>query len=131
MRRLALVTLLLLGGALNAHADSDVYDNITKQPRGDETLQADTNYCSQTLGAPQNVRPTPAAYKHCMLTRGWRYRSRGPRSRARRHVSRSRQSRPVVQGFHHRRHHRIGLLELLKIQARKRPAAGVIQSPGA
>ena len=114
MKRLALFALLLLGGALSAHADSDVYDNIARHPRGDDALQADTNYCSQTPGAPQNGRPTPKAYKHCMLTRGWRYRSRGPRSRERRHVSRSRQSRPVVQGFHHRRHHRIELLEFLK-----------------
>jgi hypothetical protein len=74
MKRLALVTLLLLGGALSAHADSDVYDNTTRQPRGDEALQADTNYCSQTLGAPQNGRPTPAAYRRCMLARRWRYR---------------------------------------------------------
>ena len=75
MKRLALVTLLLLGGALSAHADSVVYDydNITKQPRGDEILRADTNYCSQTLGAPQNGKPTPAAYKRCMLARGWRH----------------------------------------------------------
>jgi len=73
MKRLVLVTLLLLGGALNAHADSDVYDNITRQPRGDETLRADTNYCSQTLGTPRNGRPTPKAYKRCMLARGWRY----------------------------------------------------------
>ena len=73
MKRLPLVPLLLLGGALSAHADSDVYDNITKHPRGDEALQADTNYCSQTLGAPQNGAPTSKAYKRCMLARGWRY----------------------------------------------------------
>jgi hypothetical protein len=46
MKRLALVTLLLLGGALSARADNDVYDNITKHPRSDEVLQADTLYCS-------------------------------------------------------------------------------------
>jgi hypothetical protein len=73
MKRLALVTLLLLGGALSAHADSDVYDNITKHPRSDEVLQADTSYCSQSLGAPQNGTPTSKAYKRCMLARGWRY----------------------------------------------------------
>ncbi len=112
MKRLPLVPLLLLGGALSAHADSDVYDNITKHPRGDEALQADTNYCSQTLGAPQNGAPTSKAYKRCMLARGWRY-NHTVRDHSRDGVSRSRQSRPDVQGFHHRRHHRIELLEFL------------------
>jgi hypothetical protein len=74
MKRLALVTLLLLGGALSAHADNDVYDNVTKHERGDDALQADTGYCSQMLGAPQNGVPTSRQYKRCMLGRGWRYR---------------------------------------------------------
>lgn len=73
MKRLALVALLLLGGALNAQADNDIYNNITKQRRGDDVLQADTSYCSQTLGAPQNGVPTSKAYKSCMLARGWRF----------------------------------------------------------
>lgn len=73
MKRLVLVTLLLLGGALSAHAEGAVYNNIAKHPRGDGALQADTDYCSQTLGVPQNGRPTPAAYKGCMLARRWRY----------------------------------------------------------
>src|ERR1700726_4368465 len=70
MKRLALVTLLLLGSALNAQADND---NITKRPRGDDALQADTNTCSQMLGAPQNGTPTSRSYKSCMLARGWRF----------------------------------------------------------
>jgi hypothetical protein len=74
MKRLALARLLLVGGALNARADSDVYDNITKQPRNGEVLQADTSYCSQSPGAPQNGTPTSKAYKRCMLARGWRYK---------------------------------------------------------
>jgi hypothetical protein len=73
VRRLALVMLLLSGGVLNAHADNDVYDNVRKQARGDDVLQADTSYCSQMLGAPQNGTPTSKAYKSCMLARGWRY----------------------------------------------------------
>ena len=73
MKRLALVALLLLGGAPNAQADNDIYNNITKQRRGDDVLQADTSYCSQTLGAPQNGVPTSKAYKSCMLARGWRF----------------------------------------------------------
>jgi hypothetical protein len=73
MKRLALVTLLLLGAALSAHADNDVYDNMSKHPRSDDALQADTSYCSQALGAPQSGTQTSKAYKRCMLARGWRY----------------------------------------------------------
>jgi hypothetical protein len=73
MKRLSLVALLLVGGALNAYADSDVYNNVTKRRRGDDALQADTNYCSQELGAPQNGTLTSKAYKSCMLAQGWRY----------------------------------------------------------
>jgi hypothetical protein len=73
MKRLSLVALLLLGSALTAHADNDVYNNITKHPRSDNVLQADTSYCSQALGAPQSGTPTSQAYKSCMRARGWRY----------------------------------------------------------
>ena len=83
MKRLALVILLLLGSALNAQADNDVYNNISKQKRGDDVLQADTSTCSQTLGAPQNGTPTSKAYKSCMLARGWRF-SHTVRERAKR-----------------------------------------------
>jgi hypothetical protein len=72
MKRLALVTLLLFEGVLSAHADSDVFNDITKHRRGDEALHADTDYCSQTLGARQNGTPTSKSYKRCMLARGWR-----------------------------------------------------------
>ena len=73
MKRLSLVIMLLLGSALNAHADNDVYNNIAKHPRSDDTLQADTSFCSQQLGAPQSGTPTSKAYKSCMLAHGWRY----------------------------------------------------------
>jgi hypothetical protein len=73
MKRLALVTLLLLGGAVGAHADSDVYNNTMKYPRGNDALQVDTDICSQMLGAPQNGTVTSRAYKSCMLSRGWRF----------------------------------------------------------
>jgi hypothetical protein len=73
MKRLSLITLLLLGSALNAYADGDVYTDITRHRRGDDALQADTSACSQALGAPQNGTPTPKAYKSCMLARGWRF----------------------------------------------------------
>jgi hypothetical protein len=73
MKRLSLVALLLLGGALNAYADNDVYNNVIKHRRSDGVLQADTSACSQELGAPQSGTPTSKAYKSCMLARGWRY----------------------------------------------------------
>jgi hypothetical protein len=73
MKRLALIAVLLLGGALSAHADNDTYNNITKYPRGDNALQADTSACSQRYGAPQNGAPTSRALKRCMLGRGWKF----------------------------------------------------------
>ena len=73
MKRLSLIAMLLLGGTLNAYADNVIYDNITKHPRGDDVLQADTSYCSQGLGAPQSGTPTSKAYKSCMRARGWRH----------------------------------------------------------
>jgi hypothetical protein len=73
MKRLGLVTLLLFGGALNAHADSDVYNNTMKEGRGNEALQVDTAICNQRFGPPPNSTPTSRQYKSCMLGRGWRY----------------------------------------------------------
>jgi hypothetical protein len=73
MRRLALIAVLLLGGALNAHADNDIYDNTLKQARGDDALHADTAVCDQQFGAPQNGVATSRAYRRCMLARGWRF----------------------------------------------------------
>jgi hypothetical protein len=73
MKCINLIAMLLLDGTLNAYADNDVYDNITKHPRGDDVLQADTDYCSRMLGALQSGTPTSQAYKSCMRGRGWRY----------------------------------------------------------
>ena len=73
MKRLALIAVLLLGGALDARADNDIYDNIQKQARGDDALHADTAVCDQQLGAPQNGVPASRTYKRCMLARGWRF----------------------------------------------------------
>ncbi|MEO6842445.1 MAG: hypothetical protein ABI192_16995 [Bradyrhizobium sp.] len=73
MKRLALITLLLLGGAVGAHADNDVYNNTMKHARGNDALQVDTDTCSQMFGAPQNGTVTSRAYKTCMLSRGWRF----------------------------------------------------------
>jgi hypothetical protein len=73
MKRLSLVALLLLGSALNAYADNDIYNDATRHRRGDDALHADTDYCSQMLGAPQNGIATSKAFKSCMLGRGWRF----------------------------------------------------------
>lgn len=73
MKRLALVTLLLLGGALAAHADTDNYTNLLKTPRGDYVLHADVMACSERFGHPKNGMPTPAVFKRCMLSHGWRF----------------------------------------------------------
>jgi hypothetical protein len=73
MKRLVLVAVLLLGGALNAQADNDIYNNTLKQVRGDDALHADNAICDAQFGAPQNGVATPPQYKRCMLGRGWRF----------------------------------------------------------
>src|SRR5690242_713638 len=73
MKKTMLAALMLLGSLGAAHADQDVYNDTAKHPRGDAQLQVDTAYCNEQLGAPQNGAATPASYKRCMLSRGWRY----------------------------------------------------------
>jgi hypothetical protein len=85
MKRIGLIAVLLLGGAVSAYADNDVYNNTTRHARSDDVLQADTSYCSQELGAPQSGTPTSRAYKRCMFSRGWRY-SHTLRDRSRDHM---------------------------------------------
>jgi hypothetical protein len=73
MKRLVLVTLLLLDGGLAAHADTSTY--TSKIPRSDADLQAAGDHCDQMLGPVHNGEITPLKYKRCMLSRGWRYQS--------------------------------------------------------
>jgi hypothetical protein len=73
MKRIALVAALLLAGAAAAHADVAHYTNMLKQPRGDDALHADGEYCDQRVGRDINGVPTSATYKRCMRGRGWRY----------------------------------------------------------
>ena len=73
MKRLTLIALLLLGGALAAQADTTHYTNLLKQPRGDDALSADASYCDQRVGSDRNGVATSPAYKRCMRSRGWRY----------------------------------------------------------
>lgn len=73
MKRTILVIALLAMTTLSARADTSVYSNVLKQPRGDDALQADGEVCDQRLGAVQNGATTSARYKKCMLGHGWRY----------------------------------------------------------
>ena len=73
MKRLGPIAMLLLGWAVQAHADNDVYTNTLKQPRGDDALHADGAICDAQFGAPQNGAVTSRPYRRCMLAHGWRY----------------------------------------------------------
>ena len=83
MKRSGLIAMLLLGSAIHAHADNDVYVNTLKQPRGDDALHADNAICDAQFGAPQNGTVTSRQYKRCMLAHGWRF-GHAIRERARR-----------------------------------------------
>jgi hypothetical protein len=74
MKRYVVASLLLLGTVIAAHADNSIYDDIRKQHRGDDVLNADAEYCDQRLGPVMNGEATSPQYKKCMLSRGWRYR---------------------------------------------------------
>ena len=71
--RTVIAIALLLGGVLHAHADIDVWVDVRKPPRGDDVLQADTDYCTQKVGRNRNGVPTSAKFKRCMASRGWRF----------------------------------------------------------
>ena len=73
MKRLGLIAALLIGSAIPAHADTDIWNNMLKQQRGDDALHVDSAFCDAQLGAPQNGTATSAQYKRCMRTRGWRF----------------------------------------------------------
>jgi hypothetical protein len=73
MKHLILVAVMLLGGGIAAHADTSTY--TSKTPRSDADLQAAGQTCDQRLGPVKNGESTPAPYKRCMLSLGWRYRS--------------------------------------------------------
>ncbi|WP_445217300.1 hypothetical protein ACKWRH_35380 [Bradyrhizobium sp. Pa8] len=40
MKRLGFIAALLIGGAIPAHADTDIWNNMLKQQRGDDALHA-------------------------------------------------------------------------------------------
>ena len=71
MKRVLLVTALLIAGAVSAYADTDVW--TASHPRSDEELASANAYCNQRFGVPQNRVPASAAYKRCMASFGWRF----------------------------------------------------------
>ena len=73
MKRAVIAIALLLGSVITAQADRDIFQNTRKQPRGDAELQIDAAYCDRKVGHDRNGRPTSAAYKRCMASRGWRW----------------------------------------------------------
>jgi hypothetical protein len=75
MKRLILAMVLLGGGVLGAQADKDIWVSALKQPRDDPNAaaQIDADYCTRMVGPDLNGKPTPAGFKRCMASRGWRY----------------------------------------------------------
>ena len=73
MKRLVSIAALLLGMGLSAPADTVTYHHVLKQPRNNDQLHEDEYYCDAQVGPDRNGVPTSAAYKQCMLSRGWRY----------------------------------------------------------
>jgi hypothetical protein len=73
MKRMMLFIALLAMTTPGARADTSIYANVLKQPRGDDAPQADGQACDQRFGAVQNGMATSTQYKKCMLGRGWRY----------------------------------------------------------
>ncbi len=77
MKRLILTGALLLGGVLNAHADTQTYffRDVLKpqgQVRGSDVRRADGVACggSYDLDIPADNIP---AFKRCMLSHGWKF----------------------------------------------------------
>jgi hypothetical protein len=73
MKRKILATLIVLGCIGSAHADQDFWTDVRKPARVNDTLQQDTDFCTQTVGPSRNGEATPAVFKRCMGSRGWRY----------------------------------------------------------
>jgi hypothetical protein len=73
MKRITLVTALLLGSIVAAHADTSTYAPTRRG--GNTDLMSAAGYCDQRFGPVRNGEITPASYKKCMASYGWRYLS--------------------------------------------------------
>ena len=74
MKRILLVTSVLLSGVVSAHADTATYTSTSGRGAYSEMMEVG-QVCDQRLGAVQNGEATSPAYKKCMLAGGWRYQS--------------------------------------------------------
>jgi hypothetical protein len=79
MKRIALVSILLLAGVAGAHADyfETTYRDMIRphgQPRSDAIYQANLDACYGQTGADRTAADTPA-FKTCMMRLGWRFQT--------------------------------------------------------
>ncbi|MBV8839984.1 MAG: hypothetical protein JO000_25905 [Alphaproteobacteria bacterium] len=73
MKRVILGAMILLGATFAAHADNDVWNDITGQNRGDHAATRAAEYCAWKVGPTINGVPTSAATKRCMRSQGWTF----------------------------------------------------------
>ena len=73
MLRIVIGTIAVSACAFSAHADTDVYQYITKRPLSYANLQAATRFCTQKFGVELNGTDDTPEFKQCMLGRRWRY----------------------------------------------------------
>ena len=73
MKRIVIIVALILGGALPAFADQNIWASTSKNDRSDFELHADVDACAVQLGHPQNGVPTSPQFKRCMRGHGWRF----------------------------------------------------------
>jgi hypothetical protein len=71
MKRLLLITALILTGSIAAHADTSTWHS--KQPRSEAELHAASRACDAQVGVDPIGVPTSSAYKKCMASQGWSY----------------------------------------------------------
>ena len=73
MNRLILTAALFFGATFAAHADVNVWSDMTHKDRSDYVLYNDSDYCAYATGRDLNGVPTSQGMKNCMRARGWRF----------------------------------------------------------
>ena len=115
MKRLSLVALLLAGSVAAAHADNDIYTNMSKTEarRRRAAWRRRSVRCRVRRAAERHA--DVAAIQELHARPRLALQPRHPRAApARRRLSRPRQWRPRLPRFHDRRHHRIELHKFLR-----------------